>query len=151
MSEPGRQDAAAVAAGGDDGHVLRFRGILRGVEMLGRELEQHADDLVLHEAQPLGAAPSVPVPDEQALGGGAPLHERDLEASRNRQAQFALVAGVDLGQTFELGRDGDRIEDFGFARGLIGRGQHGDTGIAEHRRCVTGGIPLPQVADTRTS
>ncbi len=32
-----------------------------------RELEQHADDLVLHEAQPLGAAPAVAVLEQQLL------------------------------------------------------------------------------------
>jgi hypothetical protein len=46
----GRQHAAAVAAGGDDRHALGLRGVLRGVEVLDRELEQQADDLVLHEA-----------------------------------------------------------------------------------------------------
>ena len=68
-----RQHAAAVAAGGDDRHALGFRGVLRAIEMLGGELEQHADDLVLHEAEPLGTAPPVPVPDQQPLGDGAAL------------------------------------------------------------------------------
>ncbi len=36
----GRQHAAAVAAGGDDRHALGLGGILRGIEMLGREIEQ---------------------------------------------------------------------------------------------------------------
>ena len=81
-----RQHAAAVAAGGDDRHVLGFRRILRGIEMLGRELEQQADDLVLHEAQPLGAAPPVPVLDQQALGGGASLDQRALELPGDRQS-----------------------------------------------------------------
>ena len=53
-----RQQAAAVAAGRDDRHALGFRRVLRRIEVLGDELEQHADDLVLHEAQPLGAAPA---------------------------------------------------------------------------------------------
>ena len=37
-----RQHAAAVAAGGDDGHALGLGGVLRGIEMLGREIEQRA-------------------------------------------------------------------------------------------------------------
>ena len=41
--------------------------------MLLRELEQQPDDLVLHVAQPLGAAAAVPVAQQQLLGGGAPF------------------------------------------------------------------------------
>ena len=101
----GREHAAAVAAGGDDRHVLGFGGVLRAIEVLGGELEQHADDLVLHEADPLGAAPSVAVLDQQALGRGASLHQRGLEAPRDREPEFALVAAMDVGQKLELGRD----------------------------------------------
>ena len=91
-----RQHAAAVAAGRDDRHALGLRRVLRGIEVPDRELEQHADDLVLHEAQPFGAAPAVPVLDQQALGGGAPLDQRGLEPLRHRQPQLALVAGMDV-------------------------------------------------------
>ena len=135
----GRQHAAAIAAGGDDRHVLGFRGILRRIEMLRRELVEHADDLVLHEAQPLGAAPSVPVLDQQFLGCGASLHQRGLDAAGHLQSQFARVAGVHLGQALEVGRNFVRVEDFGFARDLIAECQHATIEIAERRRCVTGG------------
>ena len=64
----------------------------------------------------------------------AALSRRD-----DRQAELALVAGVDVSQAFELGRDGNRIENFGFGRNLIARGQHGFIGIAEGRWHVTGG------------
>ena len=68
-----RQEAAPVAAGGNHRHALGFRPVLRRIEVPFRKLEQHADDLVVHKAQPLGAAPAVPVAQEKALGGGAPL------------------------------------------------------------------------------
>jgi hypothetical protein len=71
---------------------------------------------------------------------GAPLDRGGLEPPRDRQTQLALVAGMDVDQTLELGRDGACIDDFGRARGLIGRRQHGATGIAERRRCVTVGL-----------
>ena len=112
-----RQHAAAIAAGGDDRHVLGLRRVLRGIEVLGRELVQHADDLILHEAQALGAAPAVPVLDQQVLGRGASLHQRGLDAAGDFQSQFARVAGVDLGQALEVGRDFARVEDFGFKGG----------------------------------
>ena len=73
------------------------------------------------------------------LGSGAPLDQRGLDVSRDRQSQPALVGGVGLGQILELGRDGDRVEDLGVARGLIARGQHGFTGIPEGTPRVTGG------------
>ena len=111
-----RQHAAAIAAGGDDRHVLGFRRVLRGIEVLRRELVQHADDLILHEAQPLGAAPAVPVLDQQVLGRGASLHQRGLDAAgRPPIAVRAWLPACILGQPFELGRDFARVEDFGLA------------------------------------
>ena len=125
----GCEHAAAVAAGRDDRHVLGFGWVLRGIEMRARELVHQPDDLVLHEAQPLGAAPSVPVADEQAFGDGAPLDQRSLEALADRRAQVRLIAGVRLGDLFEVGGDGRGVEQFeGPARRLVGDGQHGAPG-----------------------
>ena len=50
------------------------------------------------------------------LGGSAPLDQGGLEPTGDRQTQLALVAGVDIDQTLELGRDGAGIDDFGVAR-----------------------------------
>ena len=50
-----------------------------------------------------------------------------------------MAAGVDGRQVLELGRDGNRVENFGFGRNLIGQGQHESIGIAEGRWRVTGG------------
>ena len=80
----GRQQAAPVAAGRHHRHALGLGRIVGGIEMLGRELVEHADDLVLHRAQPLGATPAVPIRQQQPLGGGAPLIECRLEPLRDR-------------------------------------------------------------------
>ena len=77
-----RQQAAAVAAGGDHGHTLGLRGVLRRVKVLSRNVEQQADDLVLHEGQSLGAAAASAIVDEQALGCGAAIQQGELEAAR---------------------------------------------------------------------
>ena len=90
----GRQQAAAIAAGGDDGHTLGFGGVLRRVKMLSRNLEQQADDLILHEAQPFGAAAPTAIVDEQTLGRGAAFEQGCLEAAREGQSEFAIVAGM---------------------------------------------------------
>ena len=66
-----RQQAAAVAAGRHHRHALGFRRILGRIEMLAGEVVQDADDLVLHEAEPLGAAAAVAVLEQQVLGDGA--------------------------------------------------------------------------------
>ena len=46
----GRQQPAAVAAGGDHRHALGLGGIVGAIELLAGELEQQPDQLVLHEA-----------------------------------------------------------------------------------------------------
>ncbi len=135
----GGQHAAPIAAGGDDRHVLRFGQVLGGIEMLGRELEQYADDLVLHEAEPLGATPSVPVLDQQLLGGGAAFHQRGFELAGDGEPQLALVAAMGDRQCFKLGRDGGRVEDLGVAQALVDGREHDVADwIAEAARRVTG-------------
>ena len=62
--------------------------------MLDRELVEHADDLVLHPAQPRGAAAAMTILKQQAFDLGAARGERRLELQRDRGAQLALVAGV---------------------------------------------------------
>ena len=88
----------------------------------------------------------MPVPDQQPFGDGTPLQERGLEAPGDRQPELALVAGVGVGQAFELGCDGDRVEDLVVAGGLIGGSQHGAIAIAEPWSCVTGGSVLERRA-----
>ncbi len=77
------------------------------------ELEQHADDLVLHEAQPLGAAPALAVLQQQLLGLRAARREHGLEPLRDRAAQLLLGAGVLVGELGELGHERALVEQFG--------------------------------------
>ena len=112
-----RLQPAAIAAGGDDRHALGFGRVLRRVKMLAREFEQDADDFVFHPAEPFGAAPAVPVFEQQLLGLGAAVGQRRLEPLRHQGTQFALVAGVGLGELFELGGDRARVDQVARAAG----------------------------------
>ena len=89
-----RHQAAAVAAGRDDRHALGFRRALRRIEVRRREGVDHPDDLVLHLAQPRGAAAAMAVLEQQPLGFGAAFGKHRLEALGDRGAQLALVAEV---------------------------------------------------------
>ena len=131
-----RQQPAAIPAGRHDRHALCFRRIVRRIEVPGRELIEHADDLVLHEAQPFGAAPALAILLQQPFGRRATPQERGLEALRGRRAQFAFAAGTTLGEGCEFGGNGAMIEQFdGAALGKL-CGQHGHR-IAEAEDRVT--------------
>ena len=56
-----REQAAAVAAGGDDGHVLGVGGVGGAIDVRDRVVVDEADQLVLELGQALGAAPAVAV------------------------------------------------------------------------------------------
>ena len=86
--------------------------------MLGHELEQHADDLVHHEAQPLGAAPALAVLQQHLLGVGAAGGQHRLQPLRHRAAQLLLGAGMFVGELGELGREQRLlVEQRGVVRG----------------------------------
>ena len=126
----GRLQAAAIAAGGDHRHVLGLGRILRRIEMLDRELEQDADDLVFHPAQPLGAAAAVAILEQQLLGLGAAVVERGLQPLRQRRAQFALAAGMRLGEQFQVGGDGRAsINSIAARDGAAGRARVSFSGV----------------------
>ena len=108
-----RQQAAAIAAGGDHRHALGLRMDLRRVKRADHEFEQDADDFVLGLTQPLGATAAVAVLEQQFLGAGARLHQRRLEAARHGGAQFALAPGMGFGEGFEVGDDGRAVDQFG--------------------------------------
>ncbi|MEY9281357.1 hypothetical protein ABIA03_002549 [Bradyrhizobium yuanmingense] len=74
-----RHQPAAVAAGRDHRHALGAARDRRAVEMARRGRIQDADDLVLHVAQPLGAAAAVAVLQKDRLGGGARRDQLRLE------------------------------------------------------------------------
>ena len=69
----GRQQAAAIAAGGDHRHAFGLGMDLRRIKRVDGKFEQDADDFVLGLAQPLGAAAAVAVLEQQFLGAGARL------------------------------------------------------------------------------
>ena len=62
-----RHQPAAVAAGGDHRHAFGAGRNRRAVQMPGRRGEQDADDFVLDETQPFGAAPAVTVLQQDRL------------------------------------------------------------------------------------
>ena len=128
-----RQQSAPVAAGRDHRHLLGFRRVMRRIEMLRGELEQQPDDLVLHVAEPLGAAAAVTIRQQQLLGGGAPLQQRRLQALGERRPQLALIAGVLLAELVEVGGERVHVEQVGgrvwsLFGGGCEHGQRGDSG-----------------------
>ena len=80
--------------------------------MLDGELEQDADDLVFHRAQPLGAAAAVAIHEQQLFGLGAAVVERGFQPLRQRSQQFALAAAMRLGERFQVGGNGARVDQF---------------------------------------
>ncbi len=120
-----RQQATAIAAGGDHRHALGLGMDLRRIKRVDGELEQDADDFVLGLAQPLGAAPPMAVLEQQFLGAGARLRQRRLEAAGDGGAQFTLAAGMGLGKAFEVGDNRRAVEEFGSdARGALSIQHH---------------------------
>ena len=89
-----RHQSAAVAAGGDHRHALGAGGDRRAIEMPGGGRIQDADDLVLHEAQPFGAAPAVPILQQHRLRRRAGLDHLGLQQLRQRGAKNILAAGM---------------------------------------------------------
>ena len=108
----GGEQAAAVAAGRDHRHAFGLGRHLRRIKLAAGEFEQDADDLVLHPAQPLGAAPAVAVLEQQILGVRARLRQRRFEALRHRGAQFALAPGIGRREHLEIGDDRRGIDQF---------------------------------------
>ena len=133
-----RQQAAAIAAGGDHRHAFGLGMDLRRIKRLTDELEQDADDLILGLTQPFGAAPPVAVFEQQFLGAGTRLRQCCFEAARDGGTQFALVPGMRCGKAFKVGDDGRAVDQFGGdARGALGI-QHRHHVITEPRCAVIG-------------
>ena len=109
--------------------------------MLAREFKQQPDDFVFQPAQPLGAAPPVPVLEQKLLGLGAAFDEGGLQPLCQRGTQFAPAAAVGFGEAFQVGGDGTEVDQFAQApvrilgswmgAGFEGERGHGGIGIAE--------------------
>ena len=100
------------------------------------KLIDDADRLVLHEAQPLGAAPPVPVLAQSLFSHGAARRKRGLEPLGHGGAQLALVPAMDVGEVFKIRRDSGAIQKGALARGEFGNVVHGYS-IAEAGDRVT--------------
>ncbi len=107
-----REQAAPITAGGDHRHALGLRRNLRRIKLGPGKIEQDADDLILHPAQPLGAEPAVAVLQQQLFGVRAGRDQRRLEALRHRRAQFALASGKSRGERLKVGGDRRGIDQF---------------------------------------
>ncbi len=71
---------------------------------------EDADDFVLHEAQPLGAAAAVAVLQQHGLRGGARRDHLGLQQLRHRRAKHVLAAGMFFGERIDRGGDPRGIE-----------------------------------------
>ena len=84
-----------------------------------RGSEQDADDLVLHETQPLGATPAVAVLQQHGLRGRARRHHLGLQQLRHRGAKHILAAGMLFGKRIDRGGDPRGVETRASAAGRV--------------------------------
>ena len=66
----------------------------------------------MHPTQPLGAAATVAVFQQQRFGLFARLHQRCFEALRHGGAQFALAPGIGRRERLKVGDDRRGIDQF---------------------------------------
>ena len=139
-----RHQAAAIAAGRDHGHPLGAARHLRPVQMLGGRRVKDADDLVLHEAQPLGATPAVAVLQELRLGHGAGLDQLGLQQLHHGGAEHVLPAGMLRGERIDGRREAGAVK-FGeaFGSGIRSDAVHGCNRISNKASAVTK-LPMRQ-------
>ena len=88
------------------------------------EVVEHADDVILHGAEPLGAFAAVAVLHQQFLGARAAFRQRRLEPLRDRGAHLALAARIFLAQTRKIGRDRVGVDERGAVLWAIGGRKH---------------------------
>ena len=69
-----------------------------------------ADDLVLHEAQPLRATPAMAILQQHGLRDGARRHQFGLEQLRHRRAERVLAAGMFFRERIDRSGDPRGIE-----------------------------------------
>ena len=74
--------------------------------------EQDADDLVLDETQPFGAAPPVTILQQHRLRDRAGSHHFGLQELRQRGAKNVLASGMLGGERVDRGGDPRGIETF---------------------------------------
>jgi hypothetical protein len=72
--------------------------------------KQDANDFVLYETEPLGAAPAVTVLEQQGLSRGARGDQFGLEQVRHCRAEHVLAAGMQIGQRVDRAGDARGVE-----------------------------------------
>ena len=105
-----RHQPAAIAAGGDHRHALGAGGDRRVIEMARGGGEQDADDFVLDETQPFGAAPAVTILQQHRLRHRAGFDHLGLQQLRHRGAENILASGMLGGERIDRGGDPRGIE-----------------------------------------
>ena len=105
-----RHQPAAITAGRNHCHALGTGADRRAVEVLRCRRKQDADDLVLHEAQTLGAMAAVAVPEQHILRSRARRDQLRLQHLRHLGAENILASGVFFSQRVDSGRDPQRFE-----------------------------------------
>ena len=105
-----RHQPAAIAAGGDDGHALGAGGDRRAIEMTGGGGVEDADDFVLNETQPFGAAAAVAILQQHLLRHRAGLDHFGLEQLRHRGTKNVLAAGMLFRERIDRGGNPRGIE-----------------------------------------
>ena len=105
-----RHQSAAVTAGGDHGHALGAGRDRRVIEMARGGGKQDADDLVLDETQPFGAAPPVTILQQHRLRHRAGRHHLSLQELRQGGTKNILASGVLCGEFVDRRGDPRGIE-----------------------------------------
>ncbi len=82
------------------------------VKMAGRGGEQDADDFVLDETQPLGAAPPMPIPEQDRLRGGAAATSSAFSSFATAERNMSSRPGMRRRQRIDRGGDPRGIETF---------------------------------------
>ena len=124
-----RHQSAAVTAGGDHGHALGAGGNRRVIEMARGRGKQDADDLVLDEREPFGAAPPVPIFEQQRLRHRAGFDHFSLQELRQGGTKDILAPGMLCGEVVDRRGDPRGIETLvGFRPGWCHNDVHDLTG-----------------------
>ncbi len=112
----GRQRGAAIAAHGSQRHRLGFGRVGVGIDILGGELMDGSDDLVLGLAQVPGAAPALAGAQQFGLGGDACLGQRLLGLGQQGGPRLCRAGRVVADLVEHRGNDvlGAHVGEHGF-------------------------------------
>ena len=116
----GREQAAAVAAVGDDGHALGGGRVLGAVDVGDGEVVDEPDQLVLEGGQAFGASPAVAVPLELGAASAPRLMDELAQALDEGRAERGILPGISTRKPRRLFADRVEVEiGRGFDDGLV--------------------------------